>query len=159
MRLRQLMEGQTEQIAGLRPSAPVALFYPTDMEGAEELFQQSKRSSADQELLVFPSLKTAARVSDVIVKFYSQGKSLYAPREVERNRRDKAIAAQKYPESFRPEVSFSMLSQRPMAIFNGPFSVGNVDGIFVMKDGRPEKISVREFVKALVDLRAAQRRG
>lgn len=156
MRIQQLREGQTEQIAGLRKAAPVALYHPS---GLDEVMGLLKPTSADDmELLVLPSLKAATQLSDVVVQFFGQGKDLYAPRSVARNRRDKELAAQKYPDSFRPEVSFSLLSQRPMAVFRGYVSPGNIEKIFVMQDGRPEPMEIEQFVKYLVDHRTEDQR-
>ncbi len=152
MRLRQLMEGQKEQIEGLRPSAPVALYHPSGVEEVASLLKPT--GTEDQELLVLPSLKAATKLSDIVLQFYGRGKDLYPPRSVAKNRRDKALAAQKYPDSFRPEVSFSLLSQRPMAVFQGFLSPGNIEKVFVMRDGRPEAMDVGQFVEYFIKHRA-----
>ena len=144
MKIRQLMEGQKEQIAQLRPSSPVQLFYPTDVQGAVELLRGELQG---QERMVMPSLKASFQLGDVIVKFWGRGKDLEAPREARRNRREQALAAELYPESYEPVISFSLLSQRPRAWYKGPLSAGNVEAIFINNGGRPEQMSVEEFTE------------
>jgi hypothetical protein len=156
MRIQQLREGQKEQIENLRASAPVALFHPTDIEDAADLL--TRNDSHDIELMVMPSLKYAVRVGEVVIKFHAQGKDIYAPREVQRNRQDREIAVRKYPESFRPEVSFALTSQRPVAIFKGYFSPGRVENLFVMQNGRPEPMSIQQYIEYVVDFRATHQR-
>jgi hypothetical protein len=159
MKIRQLMEGQKEQLAQLRPNGPIALYYPTDIDDAVNVLRTSDMNASDKHTLeVMPSLKDAVRYSDVVLMFYAQGRDLYPSRAVIKNHRDREIAARKYPESFRPEVSFSMLSQRPTANYHGHLSPGNVDKIFFVRDGRPEAVNMEQFVEIVIKHQTEQKR-
>lgn len=140
MNLRQLIEGQKEQIASLSPSAPVNLFHPTDINGAANLLTQQNKPEHYQ---VYPSLQPAVKRSNIVVQFYGQGKHL----ESSRLASHEAQAKKEYPDSFNPIVSFTMLSLNPMVYYNGMITPSNIDKIFVMQDGRPEAMRVEEFIK------------
>ena len=155
MRIQQLIEGQKEQIAGLRPSAPVALYYPTDVEGAAQIVMQE---NSPEQYEVMPSLKHAVAHGDVVVQFYGQGKDLEAPREASRSAGDQHYAQQTYPDSFNPLISFSLLSQRPSAIYTGLVSPSNIEKIYVMQDGRPETMNIKQFLEYAVKLQADKQR-
>lgn len=155
MRIQQLIEGQKEQIAGLRPTAPVTLYHPTDVESAANIIMQR---NAPEQYEVMPALKHAVRKSDVVVQFYGRGKDLEAPREASRSHGDQHYAQQAYPDSFKPLVSFTLLSQRPSAIYTGLISPSNIDKIYVMQDGRPEAMGVEQFLNYAVKLSADEKR-
>lgn len=155
MKLQQLIEGQKEQIAGLRPSAPVALFHPTDVEGATKIVTSH---GAPEYFVVMPALKYAVHHGDVIIQFYGLGKDLEATREVSRSHGDQHYAQQAYPDSFKPLVSFTLLSQRPRAIYTGRVSPSNIDNIYVMKDGKPEAMGVEQFLHYTINLKSDMQR-
>ena len=67
MNLRQLIEGQKEQIAKLGPSAPVTLYHPTDIKGAADIVTEKNRLDSYE---VYPSLKHAVKHGKIVVQFY-----------------------------------------------------------------------------------------
>lgn len=151
MNLRQLIEGQKEQIASLSPSAPVTLYYPTDMNGAANLIMQQNKPD---QYPVYPSLQPAVRRSDIVVQFYGQGKHL----ESSRRAGDEAQARKEYPDSFRPLVSFTMLSMNPMVYYTSSISPSSIEKIYVMQDGRPESMMIEEFIKYVISQQADTQR-
>ncbi len=155
MRIQQLIEGQKEQIAGLRPSAPVALYYPTDVEGAANIVTQH---NVPEQYEVMPALKHAVQHSDVVVQFYGRGKDLEAPRGASRSHGDQHYAQQAYPDSFNPLVSFTLLSQRPSVIYTGLVSPSNIEKIYVMQDDKPETMNIEQFLEYAVKLRGDEQR-
>lgn len=144
------MEGHQRQIEGLRPNAIIDLYYPSSVRTAIELIRGSY--SDDEPLLVMNSLKNAARVSDVVIHFWTQGKYLEAPREMRRNAQDKELAAKIYPESFKPLVSMSLLSQRPIAFVKRYPTPNNIEAVYVNVDGNLEKMHGDQFVGWFVKL-------
>lgn len=155
MKLQQLAEGQKEQIAGLRPNAPVTLYHPTDVEGAAQIVTSR---GAPEYFVVMPALKYAVRHGDVVIQFYGRGKDLEASREASRSHGDQQYAQQSYPDSFNPLVSFTLLSQRPRAIYTGQISPSNIDKIYVMQDGKPDPMSPERFLSYIISLRGDKQR-
>jgi len=144
MNLRQLIEGQKEQIASLSPSAPVTLYHPTDIDGATDIVtKQNRRDSYN----VYPSLKHAVKHGNIVVQFYGQGKDIEAPRKNSKRHGDPTYAEQRFPDSFNPVVSFTLLSLTPMVYYTGLLSPHNIDKIYMMQNGRPEAMTPEEFLR------------
>jgi hypothetical protein len=95
----------------------------------------------------------------VVVQFYGQGKDLEAPREATRSHGNRHYAQQAYPDSFNPLVSFSLLSQRPRAIYTGSPGPSNIGKIYIMQDGKPEAMSPQQFLSYAIKLRADDQRS
>lgn len=146
MKIQQLIEGQKEQIISLRPNSPLALYYPTDINGATDLIMETGRLP---EYPVTPFLKNAVRYGDVVVQFYGQGRHLEASRMNE-----DGSPARQFPDSFKPQVSHKMLSNDPLVYYTGLISPSNIDKVYVMRDGNPEAFTPEEFVRLAIQQRA-----
>jgi hypothetical protein len=94
----------------------------------------------------------------VVVRFYGLGKDLEATREASRSHGDQHYAQQAYPDSVKPLVSFTLLSQRPRAIYTGRISPSNIDQIYVMQDGKPEAMNPEQFLKYTIGLKSDKQR-
>ncbi len=147
MNIRQLIEGQKEQIISLSPSSPLTLFFPTDIDGAVDLLMQQNRLN---QYPVVPALKYAVLHGDAVVQFYGQGKYLQASRMNEGDNQ--------YPDSFNPLVSHKLLSGDPLVYYTGLILPANIDIILVMQDGSPMPMSPPEFLKYAINDQANQRR-
>jgi len=151
MNLQQLLEGQTEQIANLSPNTPVTLFHATDIERAAAIILEHE---PEDHYRVYPSLKSSTRQGDVVIQFYGLGRHLEAPRMPE----SAAMIQQKYQHSFKPNVSAKMLSVNPMVFYTAPIFRDKIEKVFVMQDGRPDELSIQEFMRYAIKQKADQRR-
>jgi hypothetical protein len=147
MNIRQLIEGQKEQIISLSPNSPLTLYYPTDINGAADLLMEQNRLD---HYPVVPALKFAVRHGDVVVQFYGQGRHLQASQMNEEDTQ--------FPDSFNPQVSIKLLSGSPLVYYTGVISPSNIDNIFVMQDGSPIAMSPPEFLKYAINDEADRRR-
>jgi hypothetical protein len=152
MNLRQLIEGQKEQISRLGPSAPVTLYHPTDLDGATDIVTEKNRPNSYK---VYPSLKHAVKHGNIVVQFYGQGKDIEAPRK---RHNDPTYAEQKFPDSFNPVVSFTLLSLTPMVYYTGLLSLHNIDKIYMMQNGRPEAMTPEELLRYSIKVRGNNKR-
>lgn len=150
MKIWQLYEGQDQQIARLRPNAVVDLYHPSSVKDAIALVG-GKYQDTDP-LLVTSSLKKAMALSNVALHFWTNGKSLEAPRRLRKNAQDRQLAAEKYPESSDPLVSFSLLSQTPVALLKRYPMPDSIESVYVMVDGDVQKMSPLHFVEWFIKL-------
>ncbi len=155
MNIRQLIEGQKQQIASLGPSAPVTLYHPTDLDGAASIVTQKNRLERYE---VYPSLKHAVKRGDIVVQFYSQGKDLEVSRRDAKRHGDQSYATQQFPDSFNPVLSFVLLSLTPMVYYTGLLDPHNIDKIYVMQDGRPEAMTPSDLLKYAIKVRGDEKR-
>jgi len=149
MNLRQLIEGQKEQIISLSPSSPITLYHPTDINGAANILMGQNKLDYYP---VLPSLKHAVKHGDVIMQFYGLGRHLQTPRD------NQESAKQQYPDSFNPSVSFILMSLNPMVYYTGLISPANIDKLYVMNNGTPEAMIPSDFMKYAIKDRADRRR-
>jgi len=150
MNLQQLIEGQKAQIASLSPNAPVALYHPTDIEGASAIIQNPTQGHYE----VLPDLKHAVKHGDVIIQFQGRGKHLEVSKQTMKKHGDQSYARRMYPDSTDPVVTFTLLSNNPMVYFTGLITPAKIDNIYVMQDGSPEVMNVQDFIKYAINDRA-----
>jgi len=151
MNLKQLIEGQREQISKLGPSAPVTLYHPTDIDGAADIVTEKNRLDSYE---VYPSLKHAVKHSNIVVQFYGQGKDLEVSERSSKRHGDQSYAAQRFPDSFNPILSFTLLSLTPMVYYTGLLSPHNIDKIYVMQNGRPEALTPEEYLRYTIKVQS-----
>lgn len=154
MRIQQLYEGQEETIANLRPDSVVKVFHGTSMDQAVEFAEEgidakkrvprhyphwvgsaSRRLMVNRGLFVTIDLKTALQFGDAVIKFSALGKDLhYAFPSPDLIRQARKYAAKKYPNSFRPEVSYELLdrSPEPQALFRGLLSPRAIEKVYLV---------------------------
>lgn len=142
MRLRQLREGQEQEIANLQPDTLIRVYHGTDMKSAIDMVvngldarQRVRRlyphyvgtsqgkAMVNRGLFVTHDLYTATTFgSGVIVQFSAPGKELFPMfPSPEKMRKEDQIWRDQYPNSFRPSVSASMLEggAEPQALYRG----------------------------------------
>jgi hypothetical protein len=151
MNLQQLIEGQKAQIASLSPNAPVALYHPTDIEGATDLIL---RKGVQDHYEVLPDLKHAVKHGDVIIQFQGRGKHLEVSKQTMKKHGDQSYAHRMYPDSADPVVTFTLLSNDPMVYFTGLITPEKINNIYVMQDGKPEPMNIQDFMKYAINDRA-----
>ena len=152
MNLQQLIEGQKAQIANLGPNAPVTLYHPTDVEGAAAIIQDT----APNHYEVVPDLKHAVGRGDVILQFFGLGKHLEVSKQTMKKHGDQSYARRMYPDSADPVVTFTLLSNDPMVYFTGLITPAKIENIYVMQNGRPESMTMQEFIGYAIETRAGE---
>lgn len=143
MKIQKLHEGQENQIANLRKDSVVKLFYPASVRDAIRLVTDQYES--DKPMVVTHNLKSAAKLSDIVIQFWSRGRYLDAPPQIKKER-NQELAKKEYPESFNPLVSLSLLSeQNPQALLTQHPLVSSIESVYVNLDGKMTKMSPRDF--------------
>jgi hypothetical protein len=122
-----LIEGKVSDIKNLQPNTKIDVFHGSSMLNIIEFASQgidarkkvgrlyphfTAGKKVDRGLFVSPDLKTALRFGDVVIKFTALGKELfpmYGTRASLKN--PDPYVVKKYPNSFRPAVSFDMLER------------------------------------------------
>ena len=136
MNIQQLLEGQREQIEGLRPRSVVRMYHGTTLDEAYHLVRSGVNRG--ENLVVTHDLKHALVANEAVVEFYTQGRYLAPPQELGSEYQDK------YPDSAQPSVTASLLdSKRPYVYFIGHLNKNEIDTIFLTGyDDEGQKVSV-----------------
>jgi len=142
MEIRQLFENdQEEQIANLKPDSVISVYHGTIHKDAAKFAWQgidgrmrthrlyphfigvgSQRQMVNRGLFVTANINTALSFGRIVVEFLAKGEDLYyqfpSPDSI---RKARQWTQKKYPNSFRPEVSYHLLepSVEPQALFRG----------------------------------------
>ena len=152
MKLRQLMEGQRQQVEGLSKRGPVALYMPTTMEQIRSIWGNYEASR--QPLPVTMSLQYAVQYSNLVIKFFGLGKDLDAEAL---GLRATQQAAQEYPESYNPAVSKELMSGN-YVYYSGGLQPERADAFYVVRNGKPEQLDVSQFMDYMLKYRNAEAR-
>lgn len=142
MEIRQLFENnQEDEIANLQPDSVISVYHGTSHKDAAKFAWQgidgrmrthrlyphfigvgSQRQMVNRGLFVTANINTALSFGRIIVEFLAKGEDLYyqfpSPDSI---RKARQWTQKKYPNSFRPEVSYHLLepSTEPQALFRG----------------------------------------
>lgn len=153
MEILQLYENQQEhEIANLQSDSVVSVYHGTDHKTAAKFAWQGidarmqvsrlyphyigiggKKQMVNRGLFVTADLNTAISFGRVVIKFFAKGEDLHfqfpSPELV---RRERSFSQKRYPNSFRPEVSYNLLepSNEPQALFRGLIPTHDIIQVF-----------------------------
>jgi hypothetical protein len=142
MEIRQLFENnQEDEIANLQPDSVISVYHGTSLKDSVKFAWQgidgrmrthrlyphfigvgSQRQMVNRGLFVTANINTALSFGRTVVEFLARGEDLYyqfpSPDSI---RKARQWTQKKYPNSFRPEVSYHLLepSTEPQALFRG----------------------------------------
>jgi hypothetical protein len=150
MHINQLRESLEDKIKKLQPDSMIPVYHGTSIDTAIEFAEEGIDGRTrvarkyphyiggemiNRGLFVTTNFFTATTFGQIIIRFSARGKDLYyhfpAPETIKQIRAD---TAKKYPESFRPEVSDSLLdkSPEPQALFRGLVSPKTIYSFYLV---------------------------
>ena len=174
MKLQYLLENDSQHsaIANLQRDTVIKVFHGTDMGGAFDFCQEGidarKRTyrkyphfirrpggeapeMISRGLFVTAQLRTGLDFGNAVIEFPATGKDLHyqfpSPDTVRQARK---LGMTKYPDSFKPEVSFNLLepSVEPQALFRGLVSPKAIERVYLSaydKEGNWEHPRIGEY--------------
>lgn len=153
MRIIDIIESKKDKIKNLKSDTVLTVFHGTDIDTAIEMCEQGidarqqmhrkyphfisrggKNEMVNRGLFVTPSLKTALDFGNTVLKFPVLAKNLYSPfPSPDIIRKDRQVAQKWFPNSFRPEVSNSLLikGSEPQALFRGLLSPRAIQMVYL----------------------------
>ncbi len=161
-----LIESKQGDLTRLQPNTKLSVFHGTTMKSAWHFVTKGIDSTkkhyrhyqhGQAGLFVAPDEKTCHKFGNYIIKFKVQGKNLYSPEDVLGTGKIEDDSTRewlenRFPKSFRPDVSFAMLSKgsEPQAIFIGTVSPRAIEKVYHFKYGttnKPMEFTRDEFME------------
>ena len=160
-----VISSKKTDIENLQPDTVISVFHGTCYEDAYNMvlngidakkqhYRKYPHFSGGKQvktgLYIAPDLKTAQQFGQTVLKFKAQGKDLYPTFPAEMKKDDKDLKKY-YPNSFRPSVSFTLLSKgiEPQALFRGFVSPRAIEKIYVYEysDSSWNEMSKEKFLE------------
>jgi len=119
MNIQQLRESQQTQIKSFGKFTPLIMYVALSGEDAATAVENGISSVNDGvQHIISPSYKQAAALGDVVIPIQTTGEHIEIPEELS-TRENVQKAHKMYPDSKDPLSSMVLLSDRPVAYFNG----------------------------------------
>jgi len=159
-----LVESKISDIKKLQPNTVLSLFHGSTEENiynfcvngvdakksVHRLYpHQVGGKRVTRGLYVTPDIETAFHFGQVVIKFKAMGKDLYPMYGQRTKLKGDDMMKKKYPDSFRPEVSYDMLErgkgQESQALFLGFISPRQIEKVYII-DGS-KKFNRKEYIE------------
>lgn len=127
MNIQQLRESQRRQIEAFDKWTPIVVYMALSGEEAADVVQHGSSTAHDQKKrIISPSYQQAAALGDVVIPMQITGEHIDVPKELS-TRENVQKAHQMYPESHDPLTSMVLLSDHPVAYFDGAIRPDQMD--------------------------------